>query len=69
MSSPSSSNVCGTWAPASFNAWFLARAVSLSALAHDPAWPNCTYIQTQHTHTYVSNYLSLPGTHTVKLLY
>ena len=37
MISPSSSNVGGTCTPAALSASFLADAVSISALAHDPA--------------------------------
>ena len=39
---PSVSKLSGTWAPAASRALFLASAVSRSALAHAPAWPNWT---------------------------
>ena len=42
MMVPSVSKLSGTCAPAAKRALFLASAVSLSALAHAPAWPNCT---------------------------
>lgn len=43
MTSPSSSKLFGTKAPASFRALFLATAVSDAWLAQAPAWPNWTY--------------------------
>lgn len=42
MTSPSSSKLLGTKAPASFRALFLATAVSDAWLAQAPAWPNWT---------------------------
>ena len=42
MTVPNSSKLRGTVAPAAFKAEFLAVAVSASAFAHAPAWPNWT---------------------------
>jgi hypothetical protein len=42
MASPRLSKLVGTVAPAAARAVFLEHAVSLSELAQEPAWPNCT---------------------------